>query len=360
MAPLKIETEQLLELARDTSASGRKALAEIIEDLFNNHSQILSDREKRLMFNIIEKLIQDVEISVRKRLSEKLAHTPDAPLELIKDLANDEIAVAYPVLVHSKVLRDEDLIEIIQMRTEEYHLALTLRDDLNEDVSSALVETNNEDVIVGLLNNENSKISEATLAYLVEQSHRVDTFQEPLLNRQELTDDLAVKMFSWVSDALRDHIVARYELDAQTIDELLRESADEVVHNLPGAQTEGTEKLMASLREAGMINSDMLVKTLNRGEVPLFVGIYCELTELDNLIARRILFGETGERLALACRAVNIPELQFATIFSKTRRVSPIRANATSSDVNKMLEYYRNIDRPAARATLAQWRTEQS
>lgn len=351
-----LDSAHLTELARDKSRKGRAALAAVIDDLFDHKAHVLSDRERRLMFNIIENLIHEVEVSVRRKFSEKLALSTDVPHSLITALANDDIDVAYPVLAHSNVLRDQDLIEIIHLRTEEYHLAVTLREDLGENVSAALVEAEGEDVIVSLLKNNNAKISEATLEYLVEQSQRVDTFQEPLLHRQELKEDLAKKMFIWVSEALRSHIIGRYKLDESTVGEILKQTTAEALEDLPGEQDESIERLLRNLKNDGMVGPELLVKTLSRGEIPLFVGIFCEMTELDSLTARRILFGGTGEDLALACRAVEISELLFATIYSKTRRVSPTHPNATREDVNRMLTQYRDITVDDASHALGQWR----
>lgn len=354
MKPL--DAHEMVTLALDKSSAGRAALATVIDDLFEHQADVLSDRERRLMFNIIENLIHEVELSVRQKFSVKLALRSDVPHSLIAALANDEVDVAYPVLSHSDVLKDQDLIEIIRMRTAEYHLAITLRHDLDEDVSAALAETGDEDVIVSLLNNQNAKISQATVEYLVEQSKRVDTFQEPLLHREELHEDLAKKMFTWVSAALREHIVGRYDLDASTVNQLLRQCAQEELSDLPGHQDEATMVLLRRLKDTGQITLELLVNTLKRGEIPLFVGMFCDMTELDNLLARRVLFGENGQGLALACRAIEIPEITFATIYSKTRRVSPTRSNASRDAVNKALTQYRNIAIDDARQALEQWR----
>jgi len=205
-----LDADRLLSLARESSVKSRTELAAIVDSLFDDRGAALSDREKTLMFNIIQQLVHEVEVSVRKKLSEKFAEDTEVPRELIKALASDELDVAYPILTKSKVLHDEDLIEIIRLRTEEYHLAITLRDDISETVTDALVETNNVGVITHLLKNENARISKAAMDYLVEQSKRVDTFQEPVLRRTDLPEALAKKMFMWVSAALRHHIVERY------------------------------------------------------------------------------------------------------------------------------------------------------
>ena len=356
-----LNAEHLLALAREKSGNSKTELVQIIDSLFEDRGNSLSDREKSLMFNIIENLVHEVEVSVRTKLSEKLADSTDAPHELIKTLASDDMEVAYPVLSRSRVLQDKDLIEIIRHRTEEYHLAITLRDNVSMAVSDALVETESESVITSLLNNENATISNGTMEYLVEQSKRVDTFQEPLLHRSDLQGDLAKKMFMWVSAALRHHIVGRYDFDATTVDHLLEQAANEGYNSTMAEKSEaasGSADLIKSLRERGMITPEMLVKTLSGGEVSLFLAIFSDLTKINDVLIRRIVFEKGGEGIAIACKAIEIPEIQFATIYRKSRRVAPGRGDATRAEVNAVLDLYRNIEPGEAHKVVEMWQRD--
>lgn len=356
-----LDAERLLALARNKSGKSRAELAQVVESLFEDRGSSLSDREKSLMFNIIENLVREVEASVRQRLSEHLANIADVPQELIKTFATDNIEVAYPVLSRSRVLQDKDLIEIIRHRTEEYHLAIAIRDNLCVDVTDALVETGNEGVITSLLKNENAAISSATMEYLVDQSRRVDSFQEPLLRRSDLKEGLAKKMFMWVSAALRQHIVGRYHLDATTVDRLLEQAAKEGYSSTvaeKGKADSGASALIQSLRARGMITPEMLVKTLSEGEVPLFLAIFSDLTKLNDVLVRRIVFEEGGEGIAIACKSIEIPEIQFATIFRKSRRATPGRQDATRAEVNEILDLYRSISARETRKVVEMWQRD--
>lgn len=77
------DADYLFKLARDKSAETRTTLANIISDLFDNQGNILSDRERKLIFNIMHGLIHEVEISVRKNFSKQLVSLPDVPQELL-------------------------------------------------------------------------------------------------------------------------------------------------------------------------------------------------------------------------------------------------------------------------------------
>ncbi len=238
--------EHLVGLAHLNTAESRKVLAtNFVDHLADNGAGALSDRERALMLDILHKVVVDVEMSVRKSLSEALAERADAPPALIRLLADDDIEVAYPVLTRSPVLADIDLIDIVENRAFEHQLAIAMRYAVSEDVSAALVQCGQPTVIETLLRNENAKLSQATIAYLVEESRRVDTFREPLLLREELGQELAKRMFLWVSDTLRDFIVDHFALDANTVGDLLRRAAADQLEK-SNFRTESIER-----REAG-------------------------------------------------------------------------------------------------------------
>jgi uncharacterized protein (DUF2336 family) len=128
------EMQDLLDLARDKSASGKSQLAQVVGDLFFEGGRVLNERERTLMTDFLRQLIQDVEISVRKALADRMAEESRAPRDLINILANDELDVAHNILLNSQVLQDLELIEIIQHQTFEHQLTIAMRDKISEAV----------------------------------------------------------------------------------------------------------------------------------------------------------------------------------------------------------------------------------
>ena len=113
---------------------------------------------------------------------------------------------------------------------------MAIRRTVSEEVSDELVETGHEGVITTLLKNSGARISTATMEYLVEESKRVDSFREPILRREDLDPALAKRMYMWVSAALRQHIVEKYDLDQGVVDDLLERSVLEGVAQTSGGQ----------------------------------------------------------------------------------------------------------------------------
>ena len=350
--------EQLLDLARDRSVASRTRLVETVSDLFFGTKQTLTDRERALMTEILRRLIHDVEMTVRHALSERLAGEPDAPSELITALANDEIEVAYPVLSKSSVLHDAELIEIINQRTQEHQLAIAVRERISRTVSDALVDTGNNDVIRALLDNHGAEISRATMEYLVEQSKRVDSFQNPLVGRPDLPPELAKRMYWWVSAALRKNIVKNFALDPTELDQRV----EDIITDLLSDSREGPvparkgEELAKKLAERNAITPQLLVQTLRQGEVVLFESMLAELAQLRRPLVRRIVFEPGGQGLAVIARAVGIAKPDFASIFLLSRAARPGDKVVDPGELSRVMAFYDRVQPAAAQRVLARMR----
>lgn len=269
-----IDTQYLLDLARDKSTDGRTRLIEIVGDLFFDGDNVLKAEERDLMTDILRRLIHDVEKSVRKALADLLSETTGAPPELVTILANDDIEVAHGILLRSDVLQDLELIEIIQHRTMEHQLAIAMRRNVSEAVSDALVETRNTAVIGTLIENETAEISANTMEYLVNESKTNKAFQTPLLNRPDLGDKLAKRMYWWVSAALRQHIVTNYRIDPTTLDQNIEGTIKDMLGGDAGRNAVGTidpepveraDALAARVAEGNAITPQLLLQTLRKG-----------------------------------------------------------------------------------------------
>ena len=342
------DAESLMLLAREKSAESRSRLSQIIVDLFDNQASVLTERQRTLMYGILQTVIGDIESSVRQAVAGRLALMDDVPRELVSQLANDEANIAFPILSKSGLLRDNDLVEIIKLRTEEHMLAITMRRNVSETVTQALVDAGHEPVIISLLKNANAKISETTMEYLVEQSQRVDSFQEPILNRDDLNPQLAKRMFLWVSAALRQHIISEFDLDKSTVDELLEQVTSEEISGKPLPEKKKVDQLADVLKDEGLVTVDMLLTALNEGEVPLFIALFSKVTKLREHLVQRLLFEQGGEGLAITCKAIGMSPDEFARLFE----LSKVAKADTQEEIEKRLplvaSFYEATPRKAA------------
>ena len=211
--PLRIA--ELMALAHDHSPAARARLVGAVGDFMFDESADATARERELATDIVRRLVKEAESTVRRALADRLAREARAPRDLVLALANDEIGVARPILLNCELLADSDLIEIIHQRTLQHQLAVAMRRQVSETVSAALVSTANAEVMRVLVENPNARIARRTYDILVDQSRSMEALQAPLIRRQDLDPELASRMYTWVSAALRREIVVTFDVDWQ-------------------------------------------------------------------------------------------------------------------------------------------------
>lgn len=335
-------------------------LATTISDLFRDKSDALNDRERALMGDILRRILHDIEISVRRQVANAVADQKGLPHDLLVFLANDQIEVAYPILRKSRVLHDTDLIEVIRNRTEEHQLAIANRYHVSEVVCDALVQTGRHEVIRELLQNPDANISDATMDYLVDQSRRVDSFQEPILRRADLPEDLAKRMFLWVSAALRTHIVETFRLDSTVVDDLLEQAAREGFNAMRAeSRRRPAETLAERLARHSAITPELLISALHDGEISLFISLLARLAETREALIKRMLFEPGGEGLAITCKALDFARKDFSVIFLLSRKARPENARTFKRDHEAAMAFFDRIKGTAARKVLRQWQRDQ-
>lgn len=352
------DLQVLMEMARDKTATGRQALMLTISDLFFDKSDVLSDRERALMSDILRQIIHDVEMSVRRQLADRLSLNANAPRELVMALANDDIEVAHPILLGCNILHDADLIEIIQHRTMQHQLAIAMRRNLSESVTDALVETGNHGVIKTMIENPDARLSRTTMEYLVEQAKRMDTYQNPLLARPDLDPELAKRMYWWVSAALRKHIVEHFEIDPTELDQSIESTVKEVMTRDTAPASSKPMELAEQLESEGKITADLMVKVLRQGEIPLFEAMFSKRSGLRLRLLRRLLFEPGGEALAVACKGIDIPKSDFASIFMLTRKARATSGVMNPRELTRVLSLYDRVRPQAAQAMIGRWQRD--
>ena len=351
------ELKSLVDLARDKSKQSRSILVAAINDLYSDEEQLLSDRDRAIMLDIIRRLIHEVETSVRRSLAEHLATRADAPADLIATLANDEIEVAHPILVKSDVLKDPELIEIVQHRTMEHQVAIAVRASISERLSDALVETDNEKVVTTLLSNQGAAISDGTMNHLVEKSTEVPGYQGPLVHRSDLSPELVKKLYWGVSAALRQYIVENFELDPTDIDETIEITVKKAL----GEKIAGPDRANGMREPDAQADEDdanILMGLLRKGEISMFLDKFTALTRLRLALVRRLLFEPGGEGLAIACKAIGIDKSTFVTIFLRFRQGRLGYKEVEDQELSRSLSFFDETSAVAARAILRRWQRD--
>lgn len=353
-AVIATDIGKLVELARNRTTDGRSALVAAIGNLFDETERQFSDQELALMNDILKRLIQEVAKSIRAGLAEKLARAKSAPVEVIEMLGNDEIDVATPILTHSEFLTDRALIEIVRRRSRQHRLAVAMRAKISSGVCDALVECREVDVIQQLLKNHGAQISQATLAYLVDQSASVDEYQEPLLRRRELGPELAKRMYVHVSAGLRNYILAHFQVDRAELDACLAEATSEALERATAENhVDAIRDLADKLAKRDELTYDLIVQTLRRGEVQLFEAMMAQMTSLPQELIPRLLYEEEADGFVIVARVAGFDRSTFTTLFLLLQRAHPSHNADDPQQLRRGLELFDRLRPDTAKKVAA-------
>jgi len=351
------EIENLIKLAHDGSKEGRTELFDGITELIETQHQQISAVEIDLMMDILGKIIADIEVSLRKKLSLKLADHSDVPVELIILLANDDIEVANPVLIQNTLLTDRELVSIIQRKSRQHQLSIAARKMLSSDVSRELVKTDDDGVIVTLLTNQEARIDNKTIEEIVEKSKTRKILQSPLIHREDLPKHIAARMYSWISMSLKQELLEIHSLSMDELEETIFTSIEEMKSEdsqvIESAESEVT--LIDKLKKADKLHISFLMKSLRQGNIRLFELAFTEILNIPENIMRNILYERGPAALAIACCAAKIDKSVFLTMFRLTREAKMMDTELTQTEIEHTYNQFVNTNEQRAKGILHKW-----
>jgi len=223
------ENQSLIDELNEAVATGgdseRKRILERLADLFAAGSRGYSSEQIALFDEVLQKLCADIEVKARARLARRLAHIDNAPTKLIRSLAfEDAIAVAEPVLIHSRQLSDADLVENATTKSQDHLFAIAQRLKLSGKVTDVLVERGDRRVIHKVAANRGAQFSLAGYGKLTHRAQRDRKLTLALARRHDLPRQSFLKLLetasAWVRAKLAEanpHAVAAIR---DTVDDL--------------------------------------------------------------------------------------------------------------------------------------------
>ena len=206
-----------------------------VTDLFLVNAGHYSADQLELYDGILKVLIAAVEVSARMELAQRLAPVDGAPPDTIRTLAlDDAIEVAEPVLSQSSALDDETLTHCITIKGQEHLLAIATRNKLSQTVSDQLVTKGNIEVLRTLASNPGAAISDLGFGILVKKSTDDDWLSERVARRIDIPEHHLRELISKASEIVRQRLIADNPELAETIKDILPDSASVAGHRTPG------------------------------------------------------------------------------------------------------------------------------
>jgi uncharacterized protein (DUF2336 family) len=248
-------------LARDLEHQVRCHLAAKVAALVPALARDKDSRAYQTTLAVLDILVRDQVHHVRKVVAETLKHHAHAPTHVIGRLARDpEITVASPVLEHSPVLADDDLLAIIAEAPIPGALAsIARRGVVSEAIADAISASDDDDAIATLLANPSAQIREEVLDRLVERAPDNPTWHRSFVLRPKLPGRLVKKLASFVATHLLEALRARADLDPATaaeVEETVMRRLQEEPGDLNGVPKSAGESAAEALAAALRLHAD--------------------------------------------------------------------------------------------------------
>jgi len=311
----------LLEMAHDRTESGRVALAERVSEVFLSPEVELTHKEEALVGKLIDDLLQHNNPVVRQALIDKFAGSVYAPRNVAVRIAQGSIEIAQGVLATNENLNDEDLISIVQTKTEDHAAAVAARRKISEAVADALVTTGSIQIMYLVAENLGAQISPKALDLMIEAARFAALLQKPILSRPELTAESALRIFWWVESDARRMTLDRFGFNRARLDAALDAAIGEKLktHAFESFDNEAMEKLADWLEERQAKDISMFPVMLRMGHYKLFYIVLGRMHELDASLIKAMVERGGGRMLSVLCRALNVEKSAFISIFLMAR-----------------------------------------
>ena len=251
-------------------------------------------------------LLDDPSPLVRRALAEALASSDRAPQVVVHALAADQPDIAIPILAHSQVLLEDDLVDLIATGHADVQVAIAGRPGLPRTLAAAIAEVGAAEACLALLENGEADIARFSIDRIVERFGHLAPIRENLLARDDLPMAMRQALLSKLSQTLAGFVAARQWLGSEHAEFATKDACEKATVAL-AADTSYDEvgAFVQHLRHSGQLTAGMILRALLSGNVVLFEEALAELSSIPidrvtayvhdkNISGFRALYREAG------------------------------------------------------------------
>lgn len=258
-------------------------------------------------------LLDDPSPLVRQAMSETFARSLDAPAAIVRALSADQPNVALPVLEHSPLLIDADLVDIVATGNDEVQCAIARRVALPASVCAAIAEVGCAAASLELIENPNAELAPFSWDRIVERHGHLAAIREAMLVLDDLPAATRAGLVAKLSQTLAQFVVARNWLSADRAERVTAEARDRSTLNIAArTRDEDMQGLVRHLRVTGQLTAGLILRALLSSNLDLFDAALAELADLPRSRVSALLHERGGNSLHALLRRAGLPEATFA------------------------------------------------
>jgi uncharacterized protein (DUF2336 family) len=250
---------------------------------------------------------------VRQAMAEVFARSTEAPAAVVQALSVDQPSVALPILEHSPLLIDADLVDIVATGNSETQSAIARRINLPASVCAAIAEVGSAEAALELIENAYAELAPFSWDRIVERHGHLAAIRESMLVLEDLPAATRAALIAKLSETLAQFVVARNWLNPDRAGRVASEARERSTVNIAAASRgEDVHGLVRHLRATSQLNAGLILRALLSGNVELFEAALAELSDLPRSRVAALVHDRGGASLHALLKRAGLPESTFA------------------------------------------------
>lgn len=356
MSELAPHFSLLADLPKEASSEGRRELLRRVTEAISQNQKIDGDDTLTALDTLLASVAADYSLAVKAELAQLVSVTHHFGLTA-EQFALDDIAVAGPILVRSRVVSDSTLLKVIAKNSEPHMLAVTQRQEISPSVSYALVKSGSDEVVVALLSNTGAQIGQEGFEHVAQRAESSGVLQGPLVRRQDVPIELLNELYTKVESGLRREILRKFDsVPSEEIDKAFQRSRHRVSRRASGLPEdyEAARKRIEEMARVAALPPAALVSLLREGKAArtAFVVALARFADVEFEFVYRAVVARDMDTIALLSRGSNFERALYVTLAiglkSTDERIGP-----SAEDLGRI---YENVPVVAAQRAIRFWK----
>jgi uncharacterized protein (DUF2336 family) len=248
----------------------------------------LSEADRDYANRLISVISEDVSELVRRSLAITLRNSPFLPKPVLSRLLEDIDSIAVPLITHSPLLTDEDLMQVLKSGMAGKVRAVAARKNLSNRIILSLIDTGDCVSARQIAANDSLTLTDEAAEAMIETYREDDFIRQAMLNRASMPMPVVEKLVATSAEDIAKRLQGRANLSEKESQLIGRETHERTLVQLTNDHfSEKTlQNLVFSLKENGRLTPELTLRAMGLGKVSLVH--YC-LASLAELSVRKVV-----------------------------------------------------------------------
>jgi uncharacterized protein (DUF2336 family) len=348
------ELEQVLQHG---SREKRVETLQRITSLFLDGASTYNNEHVDLFDDVFGALIEEIESKARAELSSHLAPVTNAPVKVLRTLANDDdIAIAGPVLKLAPRLGETDLVDVAKTKSQAHLQAISTRRVLGEAVTDVLVGRGDREVARSVADNRGACISKRGFSRLVKRAAEDGVLAEKVGMRPDIPPPMFRELLMRATAIVQKRLLACAAPEVKTeIHDVLAKVAKEVGTRVGPRDYNAAQRTVLNLSRAGRMNEAALAAFCSDGKFEETVVGLATLAKVPINVVDRLMGGDRPDPVLILCKAAGLAWPTVKAIFL----VRPNGRGTSSQGLDEAFANYNRLSASTAQRVVRFWQVRQ-